>query len=78
MSKEIINLSLLYQCLYVDSADAYGKNDHSQGHNKPRSEAQLQQIQKRALLGMPENLLTFECPNANDDGYEGSKILLGA
>ena len=46
--------------------------------NKAGSEVQLQQIQKRALLGVPENMLTSECPNANDDAYEGSKILLGA
>lgn len=46
--------------------------------NKPGSESQLQQIQKRALLSVPETMLTFECPNANDEAYEGSKILLGA
>lgn len=32
--KEIINLSLLYQCLCVASANAYGKKDESQGYNK--------------------------------------------
>lgn len=46
--------------------------------NNPGFEAQLQQIQKRVFLSVPENMLTFECLSANDEVCSGSKILLGA